>query len=59
MNDMWWALNREHDLNKIRKSTHQFITDLESKITELEENPDKLITEIKKAVEKFKKEIED
>ena len=54
----WWAITRENDFKKLRKTANQFVSDLESKIPELEKNPDELIPQLKKAIEQFKMEIE-
>lgn len=57
MND-WWAITRENDLKQLRKITNQFISGLESKMIELEKNPEELISQLKYAIAKFKNEIE-
>ncbi len=54
----WWGIRREQDLKKIRKSTIEFISNLESQINEFENNPNELASQLKKVIGQFKKEIE-
>lgn len=54
----WWAITKQNDLRELRKSANQFVSELELKITELADNSDELITQLKKAIDQFKKEIE-
>lgn len=60
MDEAWWAIRRQQEIKKIRKTTNQFFNEIETILGEYENKKETIefSSKIKEAINNFKKELE-